>query len=194
MNDNNASFQGHPSLDDRQAAEQKLCRLFKSFGVDALAARDRLIDPYLERAATFWRPQSGLDFAALALQDVEADLEAWFAALLGERLEDRAAAVMTGRAAFLMCGGPSRFADQLLQPVASLPAAFVEALSAQAPCAVPEDELGEMHHQPYEAWSPTALMVRALPLERGLLQHLAGLVRREGRAVTIGLRNTGPTS
>lgn len=194
MNDNNASFQGHPSLDDRQAAERKLCRLFKSFGVDALAASDRLIDPFLHRATAFWRPHAGLDFAALAVQEAETDLEAWFAALLGERLEDRAAAVMTGRAAFLMCGGPSRFADQLLRSPESLPDDFVSAITDDAPSAVPESELGEMHHQPYEAWSPTALMVRALPIERGLFQGLAGLMRRDARAATLGWRNTGPTS
>ena len=32
MNDNNASFRHHLTLDDRQAAERKLCRLFASFG------------------------------------------------------------------------------------------------------------------------------------------------------------------
>ena len=194
MNDNNASFQNHPSLNDRQAAERKLCRLFESFGIDALAARDRLIDPYLERAAAFGRSQASIDFAALALQEAEADLEAWFAALLGERLEDRAVAVMTGRAAFLMCDGPSRFADQLLRPLEGLPDCFVYAITEHAPSAVPESELGEMHHQPYEAWSPTALAVRALPIERGLFQGLAGLMRRDARAATLGWRDTGPTS
>ncbi|NJO38788.1 MAG: hypothetical protein HC871_15770, partial [Rhizobiales bacterium] len=50
MNDNNASSHGQVSLDDRQAAERKLCRLFQSFGIDALATRGRLIDPYLDSA------------------------------------------------------------------------------------------------------------------------------------------------
>ena len=69
MNDNNASFRHQLTLDDRQAAERKLCRLFGSFGIHAQAMRDRLIDPYLERAAAFWRPNSGADFAALAIQE-----------------------------------------------------------------------------------------------------------------------------
>ncbi|MEZ5931319.1 MAG: hypothetical protein R3F54_05115 [Alphaproteobacteria bacterium] len=179
MNDKNASVHGHPSLDDRQAAERKLCRLFQSFSVDALASRERLIDPYLDRAATFWRPHTGANFAALAAQEARADLEAWFAALLGDALEDRAAAVMTGRAAFLMCGAPGRWADQLLQPFEDLDAAFVDALQDHAPSAVPPSELGEMHHQPYVAWSPSVAVFKALPTERGLFQGLAGLLRRD---------------
>lgn len=179
MNNNNASSKGCPSLDDRQAAERKLCRLFRSFGIDALASRDRLIDPYLHRAAAFWRPHTGADFAALALQEAKADLEAWFAALLGDGLEDPAAAVMTGRAAFLMCDGPELFEDQLLRPLESLDAGFVRAIGEHTPCAVPPSELGEMRHQPYESWTPRHLMFRNSATERGLFQGLAGLLRRD---------------
>lgn len=172
MKQESASFHGQPDLDERQAAERKLCRLFKSFSVDALAHRDRLIDPYLDRAAVFWRPHSGSNFGALAVQEAKADLETWFVALLGDRLEDRGSAIMTGRAAYLMCRGPSCWADQLLAPLESLPQAFTEALSDQTTSAVPPSELGEMHHQPYQAWSPTALMSRALPVDGGLFQNL----------------------
>ena len=52
-------------------------------------ARDRLIDPYLDRAAAFWRPHAGVDFAKLAQEEVETDLQTWFTALLGDRLDDR---------------------------------------------------------------------------------------------------------
>jgi hypothetical protein len=179
MNDNNASKNGQPGLDDRQTAERKLCRLFQSFGVDALASRARLIDPYLTRAAAVWRPHTVANFAALAVQEAKADLEAWFASLLEETLEDRAAAVMTGRAAFLMCDGPGRWGDQLLLPQASLEQAFIDALREHAPSAVPPSELGEMHHQPYVAWSPSTLVFNPFPAERGLLQGLADLLRRD---------------
>ncbi len=193
MNAKNASFNDQPGLEDRQAAERKLCRLFKSFGIDALAYRERLIDPYLDRAITLWRPYASVDLAALAVHDAEDDLEAWFASLLGQALEDRASAVVAGRAAFLMCGGPTRFADLLLQPVESLPVAFVSAICDHAPSTVPPSELGEMHHQPYQAWSPTAMVARALPIERGLLHGLAGLVRREEGATGFTWRSTGRT-
>ncbi|MEM7041460.1 MAG: hypothetical protein AAF543_01485 [Pseudomonadota bacterium] len=179
MNDNSASFQDHPSLDDRQAAERKLCRLFKSFGVDALARSDRLITPYLDRAAAFWRPHSGADFAALALEEAKADLETWFAALLAGKLEDRTDAIMTGRAAYLLCNGTTKWADQLLAPLGSLPEAFVDALIDHAPSAVPPSDLGEMHHQPYEAWSPASSVLRALPANGGLMQGLTGFLRRD---------------
>ena len=170
MNNNNVSFQNHLSLDDRQAAERKLCRLFKSFGIDALADRERLIDPFLDRALLYWRPHSGSDFAALALQEANADLETWFATLLETNVEDRGSAVLAGRAAYLMCNGPSNWADQLLAPIDSLPEAFVAALAEGMPSALPPSELGEMRHQPYEAWSPTAFVARAIPANGGLLQ------------------------
>lgn len=199
MNDKNASLNDHPrndhpSLDDRQAAERKLCRLFKSFGVDASDHRDRLIDPYLDRAVALWRPHASVDLAALALREAETDLESWFTAMLGQALEDRASAVMIGRAAFLMCDGPARFADQLLLPLESLEDAFVSEMIEHMPCPVPPSELGEMHHQPYEAWSPAAMMARALPIERGLIQGLAGLVRRDEGAAGFSWRGIGRTS
>ena len=179
MNDNNASFHHQLTLEDRHMAEVKLCRFFKSFGLDALGEHDRLIAPYLERAAAFWRPHTGANFGALAVQEAEADLETWFAALLDERLENRAFAVMTGRAAFLMCSGPRRWADQLLCPINDLDPSFVQAIKDHAPVSVPPSELGEMHHQPYVAWSPGDVMSRALPLDRSFFQGLAGLLRRD---------------
>ena len=179
MNDNNASFRHQLTLDDRQAAERKLCRLFASFGINAESMRDRLIDPYLERAGAFWRPNSGADFAALATQEAEADLENWFAALLGGTLENRALAVMTGRAAFLLCDGPKCWAEEFLAATDTLNPAFVEALVDQAPSSVPPSELGEMNHQPYATWSPSGAVVRALPLDRNLFQGLAGFLRRD---------------
>lgn len=194
MNDKNASFDDHPSLDDRQAAERKLCRLFNSFDVDALAARDRLIDPYLDRAAALWRPHASIDFAALAVREAETDLETWFAALLGQALEDRRSALMVGRAAFLLCDGPARHADQLLLPLESLEDAFVGAMVDHAPSAVPVSELGEMLHQPYQAWSPIAMAARALSIERGQFQKLAGLMRRDDGAMSFSWRGFGRTS
>jgi len=179
MIDNIVSFHGHPPLDDRQAAERKLCRLFKSFGVNALDRPERLIDPFLDRATALWRPHAGADFAALAMQEAHNDLETWFAALLGEALEDRAAAVMTGRAAFLMCNAPEKWADQLLRPLDNVDAAFGRAIVDHAPSAVPPSSLGEMHHQRYEAWSPSLALLRAIPIERNFFQDLVGLVRRD---------------
>lgn len=194
MNDKDASFNDQPSLDDRQDAEQRLLRLFKSFDVDALAARERLIDPYLDRAASQWRPHASIDFAALAVREAEADLETWFAALLGQTLDDRASAVMIGRAAFLMCDGPARFADQLLLPQESLQDAFVSGLTSHMPSAVPPSDFGTMHHQPYEAWSPFAMVARALPIERGPIQGLLSLVRRDEGAAGFSWRGIGRAS
>lgn len=196
MNNNkNALGRHHPSLGDRQAAERKLCRLFESFGVDAMMARDRLIDPFMERGAAFWRSHAGLDFAALAVEEAEADLEAWFASLLGGREHGQGSQVMTGRAAFLMCGGQARWTDVLLAPLESLPRDFVDSLRQHAPIAVPLQEMGEMEHQPYEAWSVQKMLAKALPVDQSIWQGFSGLIRRDsGRILGFGWRDTGPTS
>jgi hypothetical protein len=194
MNNNNASSRSLPNTEERQVAEQKLCHLFRSFGVDAAAERERLIDTFLDQAANFWRPQAGYDLGKLAVEEAETALESWFTALLEDRFGELDSAVMVGRAAFLMCDGPDSWSDQLLQPLETLPAAFVKALRDSAPSAVPPSDMGEMHHQPYEAWSPTAAFASAIPVERAQFPTLQGLFRRETGGSLLNWRSTDPTS
>lgn len=195
MNDKeDVSGRHHPGLGEWQEAERKLCRLFKSFGVDALEARDRLIDPYLDRALTFWRSHSGLEFTALTVEEAHSDLEIWFRSLFGDQLASEGSAIMIGRAAFLMCGGAKRWGDVLLQPVDDLADAFVAALRQHAPQAVPPSEMGDMHHQPYEAWSVPAMLAKALPIDRPVVPGFGSLIRRDGRGFAFNWRDTGSPS
>lgn len=194
MNNKSASPRDQLSLDDRQAAERKLGCLFRSFGIDASASRERLIEPYVTRAALASGAPGGPGFAALAVQEATADLEDWFATLLGDKLEDWSAALMIGRAAFLICDGPTRWADQFLQPLESLDDRFVLAITDHVPSAVPPSELGEMHHQPYEAWLPSLATLRAKAADGGLLQRLVTVIRRDMRSASIRWRNTGSIS
>ena len=60
-----------------------------------------------------------------------------------QRLESRALAVMTGRAAFLLCDGPKCWAEEFLAATDTLNPAFVEALVEQAPSSVPPSELAK---------------------------------------------------
>lgn len=191
---NNVSSRHHPNLDDRQAAERKLCRLFQSFGIDAMAASDRLIAPFIDRAAQFWRSHGGLDLASLALEEAEADLRAWFADLLHLEEGDERTALTTGRAAFLISGGPKRFADMFLRPKDALSLEFLDALRDHAPLAVPPSDHGEMKHQPYETWSLRHVVARAMPVDKGPMQGLGSLVRRHGGGFGFGWRNSGSTS
>lgn len=185
MNNNNVSGRHHPNLDDRQAAERKLCRLFQSFGIDAMAVADRLIDPFVNRAAQFWRSYGGLDLASLALDEAEFDLRIWFADLLGHDDENERAPLMTGRAAFLMCGGPKRFAAMFLRPRDELSVDFLDAMRHHLPIAVPPSEHGDMHQQPYEAWSLRHVIAKAMPIDKGMI-----MIQRLG----FGWRNSGSTS
>jgi hypothetical protein len=201
---NNADGRRHPNLDDRQAAERKLCRLFDSFGINAADARDRLIDPFIDRAIQFWRGHVGPDLAVLAFDEAEFDLRAWFVEILGDEEAIGDSPVMIGRAAFLMCGGPERWSTWLLSPVAGLPAEFLDDLRAHVTTAVPPSDIGEMDHQPYESWSIPNMVARALPLDQRLIQGFGSLIRgssirgslirRDGRSLSFGWRDIGPTS
>ena len=193
-NNNNAPGWHHPNLDDRQAAERKLCRLFASFGIDAMTARERLIDPFIMKAAQFWRGHSGLDFAALAQDEAEMALTAWFTDIFAVDDQSEPASVVMGRAAFLMCDGPDRFADLFLVSIEDLPAEFVAMMRRHAPMLLPPSDQGEMNHQPYEAWSVRHVLAKASPVDKSFMQALGAMVRRDGRSLGFIWRNTGSTS
>ena len=178
MKNNNASDRHLPGCDELDIAERKLRRLFLSFGIDAELQRDRLIDPYIKRAAQYGRRQSEADLARLTIDEVNIDLGDWFNRLLDDRLGGLDSPVMVGRAAFWMCGGPDKWQDQLLRSPDALDASFVMALRESAPNAVPPSDAGDMHHQAYEAWSPTAALARALPVDRGLFSSFQSLFWR----------------
>ncbi len=184
----------HLNLDDRQAAERKLCRFFLSFGIEAMVERERLIDPFIMRAAQFWRGHHGVDFASLVLDEAEIDLKAWFAGIFGVEDLDGRTSLVTGRAAFLMCLGSKRFPDLFLLPVGDLPDEFIQTMRDHAPRAVPPNDDGDMHHQPYEAWSIRQVMAKAVPIDKSMLQMFGDFIRRDGRALGFNWRNTGPTS
>lgn len=183
----------HPSLDHLEAAERKLSRFFGSFGIDAMTSRERFIDPFVARAARFWRAHGGLDFASVALEEAEAEVQDWLSGILESDEADQRATLMAGRAAFLMCGGAKRFQSEFLMPVDVLPDDFVAAMRRHAPKTVPPSDYGDMHHQPYEAWSFRHVMGTA-PFDRGMMQGFSDLFRREGRSFSFIGRNTGPTS
>ncbi|MGI9452254.1 MAG: hypothetical protein ACR2QH_16685 [Geminicoccaceae bacterium] len=191
---NNVSSRHHPNLDDRQAAERELCRLFKSFGIDAMAAPDRLIAPFIDRAAQFWHSHGGLDLASLALEEASVDLRAWFGDLLSHEEGGERAALTTGRAAFLLSGGPKRFADMFLRQKDELSVEFLDAIRNHVPLAVPPSDHGDMKHQPYEAWSFRHVVAKAMPIDKGLMQGLGSLIRRDGGGPSFGWWNSGSTS
>ncbi len=183
-----------PSVNDRETAERKLAQYFASFGINAVAERERLVDPFIRRATQFWRGHHGVDFASLALDEAETVLGIWFSDVFELDYQDDPRSTMTGRAAFLMCDGPRRFAGLFLLPVSELPEAFLIAMRSHAPVALPPSDHGDMHHQPYETWSIRHLFAMALPLDKPLTQIFGDLVRRDGRALSlIPWRNTGPT-
>ncbi|MGH1479900.1 MAG: hypothetical protein ACRBM6_14480 [Geminicoccales bacterium] len=192
-NNNNVVSRHHPSLTDRQAAERKLCRFFASFGIDAMLAHERLITPFIKRAEQFWRAHGGADLASLALEEAEIDVTAWFADVLDLAPPHDRTSVVIGRASFLMCGSLERSIDLFLMPVEDLPNDVISAMRRRAPSAVPPSIEGDMHHQPYEAWSVRNVLPKVAPFDKGIAQTFGDLFRRDGRVLSLLGRDSSST-
>lgn len=193
-NKNGVVSRYQPNLDERQAAERKLCRFYASFGINAMADPERLIAPFLIRAEQFWRAHGETELAALALEEAEIDVTAWFAEILGMDTPHEHTSLMAGRAAFLMCDDQEHHAELFLMPVEDLPEDFIAEMRDNAPSTVPPSIYGDMHHQPYEAWSVRHVMPKPASFDKGMVQALGDLFRRDGRGFSLLGRGSSSTS
>ncbi|HET6518533.1 MAG TPA: hypothetical protein VFG47_01770 [Geminicoccaceae bacterium] len=159
-------------------AERLLGHYFEGFGLSDPHRLDRLVDDTLARVPL---RRAGDDVAAAALAAAEARVAAWFARVLGrgERPEEeQRAAALAGRAAFLLCDGPTAWPDAFLSE--RPPQAFVAALRLAAPEPTPPPEPSVMPAQDLRPWSTadlvptaTARAVRPLHAALGVLLSLA---------------------
>jgi len=142
---------GVPVSGDRVAlarAEEGLAPLLAPVGADP-ARRLALMRRWLERARVRAGDDGG-DTAALALAEAEAEVDAWARFVLGEArvggLPPRPLALEAHRA----CGGAAAWPGCFLdwEP----PAAYIEAMRAAAPPAVPPEAPGPMREQSYVPW------------------------------------------
>jgi hypothetical protein len=124
----------------------------EGFGIDADERRDLLVERLLSgaRACRCDEPHESLSEAAVL--HAEQQFEAWLGFVLGAESLEGQPALPVGRAAFLACGGPSRWRHLILvdEP---LPEAFVAAMRAAAPTLAPLPMPGPMTAQSLETWS-----------------------------------------
>lgn len=153
------------SAGDERRARDLLARLFAGFGLPPGTHLDELIGRFVARAAVR-RDGEAADSGLLALAGAEAELEAWFALVLGEAAGESDDALLVGRAAWRACGAAERWPEALLAP--EPPRACVETLRAALRLPVPPEQPGTMLEQPFEAWAlrdlaPKPGIARLLP-------------------------------
>jgi hypothetical protein len=168
-------------------AERLLGHYFEGFGLTDPRQIDRLVGDALDRVPP---DRTGDEVAAAALAAAEARVAAWFARVLdrgggvggdAERPEEQrptAAAALAGRAAFLLCDGPTAWPEAFLAD--RPPQAFVAALRLAAPEPTPPAAPSVMPPQDLRPWALADLLpavaaqiLRPLNAGLGLLLSLA---------------------
>jgi hypothetical protein len=141
-----------PDAKHVEVARTALDEFLAGFGVGPGQGCDRVVEQLLTEARARWCGEPQEDFGTCAILHAEEAFETWLTTVLGaERLAGQPA-LLTGRAAFLACGGPANWPDLVLVDE-DLPEAFVAAMRAAAPALAPLPTPGTMATQSLETWS-----------------------------------------
>jgi hypothetical protein len=111
--------------------------------------QSRLIQDILERAALRHAAQPSLDPTTLAAEETEAQMDAWFAAVLTQNNQPRERIAIDGRVALLLCDGPEKWPYAFLDEE-NIPADFSAALRKSSMQAGPDMAVSSMVPRPID--------------------------------------------
>lgn len=134
------------------AMKEVLHAFLAGFGLGEGNGRDLLVERLLPGVLARRSVHPEEEPQESAILHAEQAFEAWLAAVLGPELLGDQPPLPIGRAAFLACGGPTRWPDLILV-ADDLPDAFVAAMRAAAPSLAPAPMPGAMAAQSLDAWS-----------------------------------------
>jgi hypothetical protein len=109
----------------------------------------RLVLQILERAARRHAENPKLDPTALAAEEIEAEMDRWFAIALDERDQPHERIAIDGRVALLLSDGPQKWSYAFLDEK-NLPEDFVKAMQAGALTAGPNMAVSSMVPRPID--------------------------------------------
>lgn len=109
----------------------------------------RLILMILERAARRHAENPKLDPTALAAEEIEAEMDRWFAVVLDERDQPHERIAIEGRVALLLCDGPQKWPYAFLDEK-KIPEDFAQAMRAGALAAGPNMAVSSMVPRPID--------------------------------------------
>lgn len=109
----------------------------------------RLILQILERAARRHAENPKLDPTSLAAEEIEAEMDRWFATVLDERDQPHERIAVDGRVALLLCDGPQKWSYAFLDEK-NIPQEFTKAMKAGAIAAGPNMAVSSMVPRPID--------------------------------------------
>lgn len=109
----------------------------------------RLILQILERAARRHAENPKLDPTSLAAEEIEAEMDRWFATVLDERDQPHERIAVDGRVALLLCDGPQKWSYAFLDEK-NIPGEFAKAMKAGAIAAGPNMAVSSMVPRPID--------------------------------------------
>jgi hypothetical protein len=184
----NGGYASQPVDSERGEARGAVCSFLAGFGLDPADCRD-LVERLVAGALAYRHGQPDKPLAQCAFEHAEQAFEAWLAAVLGREHLGDLAPLVVGRAAFLLCEGPTRWSELVLIHD-DLPAAFTDAMRAAVPPPTPVPAPGVMAAQSLESWS----VAQAANLVSGALGTQVTLLteRRTPSAAAIELIDRRP--
>lgn len=110
----------------------------------------RLILKILERAARRHAGNPGLDPTSLAAEEIEMEMDRWFADILDERDQPHERIAVDGRVALLLCDGPQKWPYAFLGDEQKVPGELKEAMREGALTAGPDMAVSSMVPRPID--------------------------------------------
>ena len=115
------------TMDSWNAAYVRVEDYLRAHRIHNRLHQSRLIQKILERAARRHEAHPALDPTAVAAEETEALMDAWFAEVLDEKTQPRDRLAIDGRVSLLLCDGPERWPYAFLDE-SGVPADFVSAM------------------------------------------------------------------
>ena len=165
------------TMDEWNAAYVRVEDYLRAHRIHNRLHQSRLILQVLERAAVQHAESPAANPSALAAQEVEALMDAWFAEMLEERDQPHERIAVDGRLALLLCDGARRWPYAFLDRQ-KIPADFTEAMRTGVIQAWPDLAVSSMVPRPIdlgaipEAAGETIETIEKWPILRTLLLWL----------------------
>ena len=165
------------TMDEWNAAYVRVEDYLRAHRIHNRLHQSRLILQVLERAAGRHAANPVASPTAIAAEEVEAQMDIWFAEMLDERGQPHERIAVDGRLALLLCDGPRRWPYAFLDDQ-QIPPDFTEAMRSGAIQAGPDMAVSSMVPRPIdlgaipEAAGETMETIEKWPILRALLLWL----------------------
>lgn len=136
------------SIEDWNAAYVRVEDYLRAHRIHNRLHTSRLIQTILDRAARRHEAEPKLDPTTLAAEEIEAEMDEWFADMLEERGQPHERIAVDGRVALLLSDGAQKWPTAFLEE--KVPEEFANAMRAEAIAAGPDMTVSSMVPRPID--------------------------------------------